>query len=150
VLHALIAIMLVKDPEFPTLRQQHLTEVVTLGARRSVRTTSAVTVDRPGCGCVDASRKRVPQRPGPLCERGRRRAGLRAYPFPVDKRRARPRRPRATAPVRPFTYAHAGLWFSSSFFLASIGFSCLYNLRRPQSPRGNGGAPPAVSHRGPA
>ena len=52
--------------------------------------------------------------------------GLHAYPFPADHAilaLVHVERPLVYA---GFTYTYAVLWFSSSFFLASIAFSCLY------------------------
>jgi hypothetical protein len=52
--------------------------------------------------------------------------GLRTYPFPVDNAvlaLVHLERPLLYA---GFTYAYAALWFSSSFFVASIALSCLY------------------------
>jgi hypothetical protein len=53
-------------------------------------------------------------------------AGLQAYPFPSDHvvlALVRLERPLVHA---GFAYTYAALWVSSSFFLASIGLSCLY------------------------
>src|SRR3954454_18424579 len=52
--------------------------------------------------------------------------GLHAYPFPSDHvvlALVRLERPIVYA---GFAYTYATLWVSSSFFLASVGFSCLY------------------------
>src|SRR5215210_5293028 len=52
--------------------------------------------------------------------------GLHAYPFPSDQvvlALIRLERPLVYA---GFAYTYAALWVSSSFFLASVGFSCLY------------------------
>jgi hypothetical protein len=52
--------------------------------------------------------------------------GLRAYPFPADHAvlaLVHLERPLLFAGL---TYTYAALWFSSSFFLASIGLSCCY------------------------
>ena len=52
--------------------------------------------------------------------------GLRAYPFPADNAVVALIHLERPLLYGSFTYAYAVLWFSSCFFLASIGVSCLY------------------------
>ena len=52
--------------------------------------------------------------------------GLRAYPFPADQALLALIHLERPLLFAGLTYTYAALWFSSSFFLASIGFSCLY------------------------
>ncbi|HKV99993.1 MAG TPA: type IV secretion system DNA-binding domain-containing protein [Vicinamibacterales bacterium] len=77
-------------------------------------------------------------------------AGLHVYPFPAEDAilaLVRLERPLVYA---GFAYTYAALWFSSSFFLASIGFSCLY-IFVPRGGRQTNTAPlppyPAPEHR---
>src|SRR4051812_3060721 len=52
--------------------------------------------------------------------------GLRAYPFPADHPILALVHLQRPVLYAGFTYTYAALWCSSSFFLASIAFSCLY------------------------
>lgn len=125
VLNQLIETTLLKDREFLTWRQEHPDEAVQPSLRRrtqpaAARQPSGASEDR-----SDVARNRVPGGGQPHCERARRTLGLHTHPFPADQALVAIIRAVRPTLYAGFLYAYATAWFTSVFFLASMGLACL-------------------------